>query len=526
MPTERVTEHVSRRLALHAWSATAVVAVGGLLFVLIAPGVGDMWAALARAQAARDGVTLGYWFSWYSGAHPPGGYSVIVPWLSALLGAHLVVALAALAIPWAVALTVTQVRRPIVAVWVATISALLTLGAGRTTFLVGAVIAIGALDAAIRDRRWLASFLVVLSGLASPVAVAFVLVGLGAGFLGKRLSIVPILAGLAFLGVSSWLWGSSGPEGYGWARALISLALLAVFLFANPARPVKVAIVIATFAIVVFSAVPNAMGSNLARLVFAVLPVAVAATARRSNRFTALAVVPALVWSAYFTAHDLADSRASASSVTVYQPLADALKRQPGIETSRVEVVADGTHTSAFVLAKDFWLARGYETQADRSLSDAFVDREASISPEHLNGWLRDSSVRYVALNRHPVKRTGEWRTANAQPEGWREVWSNRDWRLFEVSGTKPLIGDGATLRGKSASHLVLNVQPGRDVVVRVRWSSYLHSRIVEEKGPGDASGHPDETPRVILEPSGDGWTMLRLEGSSVARDVELFGRP
>mgnify|MGYP006873861716 CR=1 FL=1 len=91
MPTERVTEHVSRRLALHAWSATAVVAVGGLLFVLIAPGVGDMWAALARAQAARDGVTLGYWFSWYSGAHPPGGYSVIVPWLSALLGAHLVV---------------------------------------------------------------------------------------------------------------------------------------------------------------------------------------------------------------------------------------------------------------------------------------------------------------------------------------------------------------------------------------------------------------------------------------------------
>ena len=274
MPADRV----SRRLALHAWLASAVVAAAGVAFVVIAPGVGDMWAALARAQAARDGVTLGYWFSWYAGAHPPGGYSVLVPWLSAVLGAHAVVALAALAIPWAVALTVTQVRRPIVAVWVATVSALLTLGAGRTTFLVGSVLAIGALDAAIRDRRWLASLLVVLSGLASPVAVAFVLVGLGAGFLHRRMSLVPVVVGVAYLGVSSWLWGSSGPEGYGWARALISLVLLAAFFIARPARPVRLAIAIAAVAVVLFSAVPNAMGSNMARIVFAVLPVAVAAT--------------------------------------------------------------------------------------------------------------------------------------------------------------------------------------------------------------------------------------------------------
>lgn len=520
------TEHVSPRLRLHAWSATAVVAVAGVVFVIVAPGVGDMWAALARAQAARSGVTLGYWFSWYSGAHPPGGYSVIVPWLSALLGAHAVVALAALAIPWAVALTVTEVRRPIVAVWVATISALLTLGAGRTTFLVGAVIATGALDAAIRDRRWLAAALVVLSGLASPVAVAFVLVGLGAGFLGRRLSIMPIIAGLLFLAVSSWLWGSSGPEGYGWARALLSLLLLALFLFANPARPVKMAIVIAALAIIVFSTVPNALGSNLARLVFAVLPVAVAATARRSNRFTALAVVPALAWSAYFTLHDLADARSSASSVTVYQPLRDALLRQPGINESRVEVVADGTHTSSLVLADEFWLARGYETQADRSLSDAFVDREADISPQRLNAWLRDSSVRYVALNRHPVKRTGEWRAAARQPDGWKEVWSNGDWRLFEVSDVRPLVGDGATLESKSASHLVVRVQPGRDVVLKVRWSRYLHSRIVEERGPDEPSGPPDEAPRVILEARPDGWTRLRLDAATTPRKVELFGRP
>ncbi|MBO1759418.1 MULTISPECIES: hypothetical protein [Dermacoccus] len=519
-------EGVSRRLALHTWLATAVVALAGVLFVVVAPGVGDMWAALARAQAARDGVGLGYWFSWYSGAHPPGGYSVLVPWLSAALGAHAVVALAATAIPWAVALTVTQVRRPIVAVWVATLSAVMTLGAGRTTFLVGAVIALGALDAAIRDRRWTASLLVILSGLASPVAVAFVLVGFGAGLLVRRISLVPILVGIAFMGVSSLVWGSSGPEGYGWGRALTSLVLLGLFLLAKPAKPVVLAIAIAAVAVLVFSAVPNALGSNLARLVFAVLPVAVAATARRSNRMTACAVLPALVWSGYFTAHDLADARASASSVTVYRPLSDALQALPGIENSRIEVVADGTHTSAFVMAEDFWLARGYETQADRSLSDAFVDREAHISDAELTGWLQDSAVRYVALNRHPVKKTGQWRTVAATPPGWHEVWSNDQWRVFEVPDAKPLVTDGATITDKTSSHLILRVAPSRDVIVRTRWSSFLHARVIEERGPSDQRAGRDDAPRVVLEPTPDGWTRVRLDGSSAARDVELFGRP
>lgn len=519
-------EGVSRRLTLHAWLATAVVALAGVLFVVVAPGVGDMWAALARAQAARDGVGLGYWFSWYSGAHPPGGYSVIVPWLSAALGAHAVVALAATAIPWAVALTVTQVRRPIVAVWVATLSALMTLGAGRTTFLVGAVIAVGALDAAIRDRRWTASLLVVLSGLASPVAVAFVLVGFGAGLLVRRISLVPIVVGVAFMGASSLMWGSSGPEGYGWGRAVTSLALLAVFFLARPARPVMLAIAITAAAVVVFSAVPNALGSNLARLVFAVLPVAVAATARRSNRMTACAVVPALVWSGYFTVHDLADARSSASSVKAYHPLADALETLPGIENSRLEVVADGTHTSAFVMARDFWLARGYETQADRSLSDAFVDREAHIPAAQLTAWLQDSAVRYVAINRHPVKRTGEWHAVAAGPPGWHEVWSNDEWRVLEVPGAKPLVGDGASITDKSASRLILRVQPSRDVVVRTRWSSFLHARVIEERGPSDPRAGRHDAPRIVLEPMGDGWTRVRLDGSSTARDVELFGRP
>lgn len=520
------TEHVSRRLAVHAWAASAVVAVAAVIFVVVAPGVGDMWAALARAQAARGGVTLGYWFSWYQGAHPPGGYSVIVPWLSALLGAHAVVALAACAIPWAVALTVTQVRRPIVAVWVATISALLTLGAGRTTFLVGSVVAIGALDAAIRDRRWLACVLVVASGLASPVAVAFVLVGLGAGFLQRKLSLAPVVVGVLFLGVTSWLWGSSGPEGYGWERALISLALLALFFFAAPARAVRFAIAITAAAVIAFSVVPNAMGSNMARIVFAVLPVAVAATARRSNRMTALAVVPALAWSGYFTWQDLADARSDAASMTVYGSLSEALVHQPGIGNSRVEVVADGTHTSSFALARDFWLTRGYETQADRALSDAFVDREASISPESLTTLMQQTATRYVALNKHPVKRTGEWRTVDAGVPGWREVWSDDHWRLYEVPRAEPVVGAGADVVDMSPSRLIVRPQPGRDVVVRVRHTRFLHARVQEERTPGAATAGRADTPRVILEETADGWTRLRLDGSSVPRTVELFGRP
>ena len=73
----------------------AVIATVAL--VVVRPTLGDLQAAIAREEAARSGVGLGYWFGWYGGVSP-GSYSLIVPALSALVGSLALLVIAALVI--------------------------------------------------------------------------------------------------------------------------------------------------------------------------------------------------------------------------------------------------------------------------------------------------------------------------------------------------------------------------------------------------------------------------------------------
>lgn len=494
MPASRM--RLEQRLKRHTWLATCAVAIAGVIFCIVQPAVRDSWAALARGEAVTEGVGLGYWFSWYAGAHPPGGYSVFVPYLSSLIGAYAVIAIAATTLPWAVGYATFKTRHPVSAVWVAAVSASLNMWSGRVTFVVGAALATLGMGLAVHKRPRRAALAVFASGLASPVAVAFVLVGLGAGFLVRRVSWKPILAGIAFLATSVILWGSSGPQGFGWASASFALFLCALYFVANPIRPVKYAIAITALAIVVVASVPNALGMNLARLVFAVLPVAVAATAQARHRMIAVAIIPPLAWLGYFTVNDVRDASAETSSLVTYDALAAELKRQPDINQTRVEVVADGTQTAAYVLGRDFWLGRGWETQADRKLSDAFVDSEAVLKPAVMEKWLRDSSIRYVAINKFPVKQTGEWNlVAHNTPENWENVWENHEWILYRVPGVDPIVSPGATLVGRGPDHATIRVNRPGTVVIRVAWSEYLQAT--------NANG---ERLPVELMPTKDGW--------------------
>lgn len=487
----------------HTWAATVCVAIAGLIFCLVKPAVRDSWAALARGHAVSEGVGLGYWFSWYAGAHPPGGYSVIVPYLSSIVGAYVVVALAASAIPWCVAYATYRTAHPIAAVWVAAVSASLNMWSGRVTFVAGAALATLGMGFAVHKRPRRATLAVILAGLASPVAVAFVLVGLGAGFLVRRVSWKPILGGLVFMAASVVLWGSSGPQGFGWASAIFALLLCALYLVANPVKPVKYAIGITALAIVVVASVPNALGMNLARLVFAVLPVAVAATAYAPRRAVAVAIIPPLAWLGYFTVDDVRDASAETSSLVTYDALAAELRKQPDIGRTRVEVVADGTQTAAYVLGGEFWLGRGWETQADRKLSDAFVDSEVELNPRDFTQWLNEASIGYVAINKHPVKRTGEWQlVANRRPASWQPIWENEQWKLYRVPGVQPMVSPGGTLIERGADHATIRAQRPGSFVVRVAWSSYLI-----------ATNEQGERVPVYLTRTKDDWTKVHVPG-------------
>ncbi|HEU5267254.1 MAG TPA: hypothetical protein VFU35_11170, partial [Jatrophihabitans sp.] len=165
---------------------SVVAALNGVLFVLVRPDVNDLWAARARASAVQHGVGLTYWFSWFGGGSTPGNYSVVTPYLSAYLGTELVGAVAALAVTVLATIALRGTRHPLAATWIAAFGAGINLWSGRVPFLLGAAFAVGALIA-VRARRPLPTVLLtVASLLASPVAGAFLALGLSGTFLTTR----------------------------------------------------------------------------------------------------------------------------------------------------------------------------------------------------------------------------------------------------------------------------------------------------------------------------------------------------
>jgi hypothetical protein len=90
------------------------------------PTIGDLQAAIAREEAARSGVGLGYWFGWYGGVSP-GSYSLIVPALSTLTGSLLLLCLATAAIALLAVPLAKDAMHQTVLVWAITIAAVLNM---------------------------------------------------------------------------------------------------------------------------------------------------------------------------------------------------------------------------------------------------------------------------------------------------------------------------------------------------------------------------------------------------------------
>ena len=214
--------------------ATALTAVLGLVYVIVAPPSTDLAAAAYRSGLfSRVGFTL--WDnSWYGGHHLPA-YSLLAPALGAWLGPQLLNALAMVAATALFALLIdgcfpSRATR-IAAIWFA-IGASFALLSNRVPYDLGLALGLGTLlvlrgprDArarsersgpgAVLGRRAAALALAVLCAVASPVAGAF----------------------LALAGVA---WALSRRAGGGWPRAwpivftLAALAPIGMLLLAFP----------------------------------------------------------------------------------------------------------------------------------------------------------------------------------------------------------------------------------------------------------------------------------------------------
>ena len=161
--------------------AVALTAVGAAIWIALFPRIGtDLSAHVARAGWARQYPGAAYLFSWYGGIYP-ASYSLLTPYLLAVVGVHTAMAVAAVASAALLALLMARHRVPrprAAALWSA--AALCTeLTAGRAAFTLGLAAALGcvAVASAGRPRRGLrlasAGGLAALSSLLSPVTGLF-----------------------------------------------------------------------------------------------------------------------------------------------------------------------------------------------------------------------------------------------------------------------------------------------------------------------------------------------------------------
>jgi hypothetical protein len=499
-------------------SAIAVSAVCALLFALLvemAPVVGgdlaaqEWWASWAASNGSP--VDLG----WYGGV-PVASYSLLSPWAGALLGLPLVGVLGT--VLGAASTTILLGRlRPDRAHWTASgVVAAATWAAdqwsGRTTFGLGAALATLALVVAGgrpgRRGRVVGAVLAAVAGATSPLASVFLLLAAAAWWWGAqpdahrpRVRTGPVepwwiaVAALVPVGTARLLGAVSGPEPSSTHQMLAALAATGLTWALVPAthRVLRAGVTLTAALLLLTWGISEPVGSNSVRLVLlfaAPVLVAVARTEWPATVLAALAVVwllPPVLMADFVPRHG---GPASASTAALLHELT---ARGP---VGRIEVVPIHGHTESTAVAGVVPLARGWLRQLDTARGGLFYDGSLD-APGYLR-WLRNSGVSYVALpsGRLDWPSRGEAALLRRGVPGLREVWGDRWWQLFEVSGGGVVTGDG-TLVSSDRTRMVIDVPTAGRVDIALWWSRWSSVR-----GPHGCVRPADR----------DGWTTLVAE--------------
>ncbi|MGI8678707.1 MAG: hypothetical protein ACR2LX_08500 [Jatrophihabitans sp.] len=495
----------SRRLA-NTWPPTSAAllfsAVAAVAFVLVSPDVGDLWAARARASAANDGVGLHYWFSWFAGT-VPGHYSILAPFLSRFIDVGVLGAVATVAIVPLVRLTTRGCPHPALATWLAAFGSAVSLWSGRVPFAEGIALALLALLCVRGNRALVAAPAAAVAALVSPVVAVFLMLGLAGVFVHDRCrrvaaAVTGAAAGVCLLAIAV-LFGTPGPEGFPVAQAVGATAAFAVLLLARPSAEVRTVLIASMIACPLLAIVPNGLGSNFERFAWLCMPVATAATARAGRLLVVLPTVAAMSLTLVQSTKDLRVASQPMSAAAYYRGLTTQLDRTPGLANYRVEVVPDGTHVAAYALLGHAALADGYETQSTHKLNGILGSHR--LNATSYRRWLSGVAVRYIALDRTTLTSGPEDRLVRtATPSYLHQVWSDHNWRLYEVDAARPIVPAPAQIVHAGQSKLVIATPRAATVGLRVRWSAYLRVR-----GPTGSTAR--------LRPDGHGFTVMAMSG-------------
>ncbi|HUR14029.1 MAG TPA: hypothetical protein VM097_06010 [Mycobacteriales bacterium] len=451
-----------RRPERHAGLLALVL---GLLHWWLRPDSGtDLAAQLARASFAGAAPLTPVDLSWYGGVHP-FGYSLLSPWLMALLGVHLSGLLAAVAGAVLLARMLRDTERPLLGALLGSVLMTADVVSGRTTFALGAAAALGALCVLPR-RRW-AVLLAVLTALLSPVAAAFL--GFAAGLLvlhrrvggwsiGVATALPVVVLGVLFPG------GGVQPYTAHSARLAVVSAVLVAVLTQVPV--VRTGALLYAVAVLAFLLHEDPFGSNVLRLGLLVAAPVLVATARRRALPLLLATAVVLFWQA---GPPWGDLRSPAGP-----PLGPLRTQLVALGAQRVEVLAPRDHRESWYVAERVPLARGWARQQDYTLNPLFY--KGALTPEAYLDWLRAHAVDHVAVPRDTVLDFGSTREGDLLRRGasLQQVWQDDSWTVYAVPDPVPLAAVPATVVASGREALTVRVDRAADVVVHLRWSRWL----------------------------------------------------
>jgi hypothetical protein len=499
------------RPAVVAGTLAAVLSVVWGLW--LARDAGDLAAQYAWTSFVRHHPGSAYNLSWYGGIHP-ASYSVISPYVMAWLGVRTTGMLACTVGAALGGLLIERLglRRPLLpAVWL-TVAVWCNLATGRVTYLLGLVFALLATILVVngRQRPVLAAVFGVVATLGSPVAGLFIEVLAAALFLtGRRKHAYLLAAGPpVVIGATSLLFPFSGVQPFPWYSALLTVAAgVAVAVLALPGwRTLRAAAWVYAFGVALCWVLPTPIGSNVERLaLLAAAAVLICVAVSREHHgwrrvATYVCAAGLAVWTLAQPIVVLARTEPPARLADA-QPLIAELQRL-GAEQSRVEVVPMRTHWEATGLSPYFNLARGWNRQADVQRNPLFYN--GTLTASSYRSWLLDWGVGYVVLPTAEPDGAGiaEARIITAGQPWLPLVWSDADWRVYQVDGADLLASDPATVTYAGPAAVTVHLARPGSALLRIAWSPWLAIEGVDDDGPDSTA------PRPCLSRKGE-WTEL-----------------
>jgi hypothetical protein len=446
--------------------------------------------AYQRALFIEHGFTLWNNF-WYAGHYSFVTYSVLYYPLAALIGIRLLavatVATAALAFA-----SVTWREWGPTARWSSRTFAVVWTGimlAGAFPFALGVALALLALWALQRRAQLGFAALVLLTLAASPLAfVLLTVIAFGVGF-AKRRKVkhlaVPAFA-LAATGAAELVLWRIFPDNARYPFSVADLVAASAFSLLGAAliwqieraRALRMVLLVYGFACVVAYLVPSALGSNITRLQYVAVPIAVLVASLRSWKplpICVVAIALAVSWNVKPLARSISQGADNPAARPAYWQPAIRFLDSHLTPSYRVEAVDTVGHWPAeYLPASGIPLARGWFRQDDFPANALLYGQ---LTAARYVAWLRGLGVRYVLLSRAQpdYSAVSEARLLRSGRSGLRVAFKTPTLTVFAVPAPDGILSAGraARLLALSQTRLVLRVvDPGR-FRLAVRYSPY-----------------------------------------------------